>query len=396
MAGTPAKPAAPAPDPPTYVMVNDDLTAAFGNNTLSYFAVGGSPTSPTLTYQNSVPAGGMGAGGSNFGALSAISQPGSGAQCLYVTNAGSAQIGVINIQSQQLAGVFSASADDAGTSNGIGLALNQNYLYASFSDSNTIGTFQILSGCQLSFVGDISVGGLNGGIVYAIAAHGNLLIATFGDGSIQSFNIAGGTPVANNDLQNSTGYIADYNNLPAGIDITEDGHYAIFGDGAIFTVVEVSDISSGKLAATRVYNLGASSTAVSPGGLLPGNTSASVRLNPDESLLFIGNNQSGMVAAAFFNPASGAITPGCTSRQLRGYYNVWPFLGGVVTENTSRSGGVVYAAEYGGAGPSAIAILNISTSGNTCSFSESATSPVRDPQSGAALISLWAYPPRAF
>jgi hypothetical protein len=376
------------------VIVNDDRTTTFGNNIVSYFAVGGSPSSPTLTYQSSVAAGGMGGGGGNFGASSIVSQPGSGAQCLYVSNAGTGQIGTVTIQSQQPAGVFTGSANDAGTSNGIGLALNQNYLYASFTDSNTIGTFQILPGCQLSFVGDTAVEGMNGGGIYAIAAHGNLLIATYGDGSIQSFNISAGTPVSNNDLQNSTGYIADYNNLPASIDITEDGHYAIFGDGAILTVVEVSDISSGKLAPTRVYNLGASPTAVSPVAVLPGNASANVRLSPDEGLLFISNNQSGNVTAGFFNAASGVVTPGCTSPRLKGYYNPWFYLGSMVTENTSSNGGILYVAEFGN--QSSIAILNVTANGRSCSFSEPSTSPVQDPNSGAALLSLWAYPSRAF
>ena len=383
-----------APSSPTTVIVNDDPTAAFGNNSISYFRVGGSPPSPTLTYQNSVPAGGIGAGGSNFGASSIVSQAGSNAQCLYVSNAGSGQIGSVNIQSQQLAGVFTGSVNDAGTSNGIGLALNQNYLYASFTDSNTIGTFEIMPGCQLSFVGDTSTGGLNGGGIYAIAVHGNILVATFGDGSIQSFNIAGGTPASNNDLQNSTGYIADYNNLPAGIDITQDGHYAIFGDGAILTVVEVSDISSGRLSPTRVYNLGAPITAVSPVAVLPGNASANVRLSPDEQLLFISNNQSGNITLGFFNPGTGAIAPGCTSPKLKGYYSPWFYLGSMVTENTSGSGGVLYVAEYGN--QSSIGILNVTTGGGRCSFSEPSSSPVQDPANGAALLSLWAYPPRTF
>src|ERR1700757_1216934 len=168
MAGSRAKPAVPAPSSPTYVITNDDAGVVFDENTISYFLAGGSPSAPSLTYQNSVQVGGVGGGGGNFGASSIVSQPSSGAQCLYISNAGSAQIGAVNIQSQQLAGVFTGSSNDAGTSNGIGLALNQSYLYASFTDSNTIGTFQMLPGCQLNFVGDTSIGGLNGGGIYAI------------------------------------------------------------------------------------------------------------------------------------------------------------------------------------------------------------------------------------
>jgi len=382
------------PSPPTYVVTNDDAGIVFDENTISYFIAGGSPSAPSLTYQNSVPIGGVGGGGGNFGASSIVSLPDSNAQCLYVSNAGSGAIASVNIQSQALAGTFSASPTDAGTSNGIGLALNRNYLYASFTDSNTIATFQILPGCQLSFVNDTNVAGLNGGGIYAIAANATILIVTYGDGSIGSFNVSGGVPISNNDEQNSTGYIADNNNLPSGIDITQDGHYAIFGDGAILTTVEVSDLTSGRLAATRSYQLGASATAVSPTAVGPGIGSANVRLSPDERLLFISNNQSGNITAGFFNPATGGVSPGCISQRLSGFYNPWFYLGSMVTENTSGSGGVLYVAEFGK--QSSIGILNINVSGGTCGFTESANSPVSDPVSGAALISLWAYPPRPF
>jgi len=396
-AADPSSNGSPAhPGSQSYVVANDDASIVFDENTISYFIAGGSPSAPSLTYQNSVPIGGVGGGGGNFGASSIVSLPSSDAQCLYISNAGSGSIASVNIQSQQLAGTFSGSPTDAGTSNGIGLALNRNYLYASYTDSNTIGTFQILPGCQLSFVNDTNVAGLNGGAIYAIAANANILIVTFGDGSMQSFNVSGGVPISNNDEQNSSGYIADFNNLPAGIDITQDGRYAIFGDGAIYTTVEVSDLSSGKLGATRFYQLGASATAVSAISVLPGVGSSNVRLSPDESLLFISNNQSGNITAGFFNSATGVVSPGCLSRRLSGFYNPWFYLGSMVTENTSGNGGVLYVAEFAKRQGSSIGILNINVSGSTCSFAESPNSPVTDPVSGAALISLWAYPPRPF
>jgi hypothetical protein len=40
----------------------------------------------------------------------------------------------VELQSQQVAGAFSGSNNDAGTSNGTGLTLNANDLYASFTD----------------------------------------------------------------------------------------------------------------------------------------------------------------------------------------------------------------------------------------------------------------------
>jgi hypothetical protein len=238
------------------------------------------------------------------------------------------------------------------------------------------------------------VAGLSGGVIYAMAVSGNLLVVTFADGSIESFNIATGTPVPNGDEQNSSGYLADYNNLPAGLDITRDGHYAIFGDIATQTVVEVSDISSGRLGPTKVYYLGSGPIAVGSRAALPGTNSGNVRLSPDESLLFISNNQSGNVTAAFFNPSTGSLLPGCTSARLSGFYDTWVYTASMVTENTSGSGGVLYVAEYGV--PSSIGILTINTDGQQCTLTESSNSPASDPITSGGVMSIWAYPPRPF
>ena len=94
-----------------------------------------------------------------------------------------------------------------GASNGVGLAMNARYLYASFTDPNTIGTFQVKAGCKIRFAGDITVGGLQGGVIDGMAVRGNMLVATYGDGSIESFTIgAGGKLTANSDQQLSVGY----------------------------------------------------------------------------------------------------------------------------------------------------------------------------------------------
>ena len=64
-----------------------------------------------------------------------------------------------------------------------------------------------------------------------MAIHGNIMIATYTDGSIESFNISSGTPVSNGDEQYSTATLNSQDaTYPNSIDITSDGHYAIFGD----------------------------------------------------------------------------------------------------------------------------------------------------------------------
>jgi len=369
------------PDSPIYVMTNDD---GLLHSYVSFYLAGGSQGAPTLTFQNSVNTGGIGIGGGFFGSPRVTLLPDPSAQCVYASDAGSGDIAAINIQMQQLVGNFSASANDSGTSNGIGLVMNKDYLYAGYTLSNTIATFAVGAGCQLSFLGDISVTPLNGGWVAGMALSGNILVVTYIDGSIQSFNTANGIPMSNNDEQNAAGFAAAF--FPDGVDITQDGHFAIFGDAAVPTTVEVSDLSSGKLAPTVQYTIGVATNAVGPGA-----NSATIRLSPDESLLYIGNSQSGNVTAAFFNKSTGKVTSGCASQLLNSFYNPWSYVGALATRDATGSGNVLYAAEFG----SSIAIIKVTSTGTTCKLTESSASPVGDNLS-PGLLSIQVFPPRSF
>ena len=120
------------------------------------------------------------------------------------------------------------------------------------------------------------------------------------------------------------------------MDITQDGHFAIFGDASVPTTIEVSDISSGKLTATVQYTVGAPINAVGPGF-----NSATVWLSPDESLLYVGNSQGNTVTAAFFNKNTGKVSAGCNSAPLNGFYNPWSYVGSLVTRDNSGTGGRV-------------------------------------------------------
>jgi 6-phosphogluconolactonase (cycloisomerase 2 family) len=310
--------------------------------------------------------------------------PSSSAQCLFVSDAGSSDIAAINIQTQTVLGTFQGSTNDNGTSNGIGMVMNQNYLYAGYTLSNTIATFSIGAGCQLSFLGDIAVTPLNGGWIAGMALNGNVLVVAYIDGSIQSFNTASGIPTSNNDEQNATGFASAY--FPDSVDITQDGHFAIFGDAAVPTTVEVSDLSSGKLAPTVMYILGTANTAIGPGI-----NSATARLSPDESLIYIGNSQNGYVTAAFFNRNTGKVTGGCNSPQLANFYNPWAYVGSLQTRDTTGTGNVLYVAEFG----SSIGIVNVTSTGTACTLTESAASPVTDDLS-PGLLSIQVFPPRPF
>lgn len=306
--------------------------------------------------------------------------------CIYLSDAGSNDVATIAIKTLALVGTFKGSASDSGSADGIGLTSTAKYLYASFTGSNTIGTFKIVAGCHLRFVGDVKAKGLNGGIVAGMKANGNILVVAYADGSIQSFNISKGKPKSDLDEQNSTGYPSG--NLPAGVDISEDGHFAIFGDtNTTASVVEVSDISSGKLTPSIVYNVGF------------GVNSSNVSLSPDTSLLYISNNDSGQVSAGYFNPSSGTLGASCTSNVLTGFGVTWFETGGLAAQTNTGLGSVLYVAEDGNPSSVGEIIPQKGTDPNkavqTCSLTEIPQSPASDPNS-IALRSIGVYPPRLF
>jgi hypothetical protein len=382
-----------SPAPATYLITNDD--GALHNN-VSFFAPGGSQGSSTLTFSFDINSGGIGIGGGYFGLPRLAMLPRPSPQCVYASNGGSGDISGINIQTHLLTGNFTGSEGDAGDAMGIGVVQNANYLYAGYSASNTIGTFAIQAGCQLSFLGDVPAAGLNGGSVSGMALHGNLLVLAYADGSIESFNIANGMPVSNGDAQNSSGYNQNNIAFPDGVDITADGHYAIFGDSAVNIMLEVSDISSGHLTTTVPYTLGGSASAVGPSvrARLSAINSGAVRLSPDQSMIYVANNEIGSVTAAFFNAQTGTIGGGCNSPSLIGYYNPWAFTGSVATRDNTGNGGVLYVSEYGYNG-SYLGVLTITSNGTLCALTETSGSGVQDLLSDG-LLSITTYPPRQF
>jgi hypothetical protein len=349
---------AASPTPPYLITYNDNIPGSSDTATFYSIAASGALSNPTL-----VNLFGSGIGGGYFtsnriNVLNSTTSP-----CVYISEAGSNTIAGIQALTQTVVGSFSASSTDNGGENGIGMAMNNNYLYANFSTTATIATFSVQPGCGLQFISDISPIGLNGGWAKGMALYGNMLIVTYGDGSIESFDVSGGLPVSNGDEQNATGYATD--NFPDGVAISLDGQYAIFGDDSSGAALEVSDISSGQLTPTVLYSL------------LNGLNSNNVVLSPDGTLLYIVNNTSGQISAAFFDPANGAITYGCTSAELNGFDSTFSFAGTLVPQPLPGSGSALYLAEFGH--PSGIGIVNISNvsaSNDTCTLTEASSSPV--------------------
>jgi 6-phosphogluconolactonase (cycloisomerase 2 family) len=360
-------------------------------DTVSFFNI--SP-SGALTPASNVRMDGVGGGGGDFAANRAVVVSTGQDTCVFASfSAGTASTGksaaiagiLVTTHGATVSGTFSARPTDSGitrsgTSHGIGLAANAEYLYASFAASGTIGTFKIDQGCKLTFVDDLFTVGLANGWVTGMALHDRIMVVAYGDGSIESFNISRGTPVSDGDVQNSTGFKDDH--MPNGIDITRDGHFAIFGDASTVTTVEVSDISSGKLNPTVPYNLGT------------GWNSSNVRLSPDESMLFVSNNSSGQITAAFFDKVSGKLSRGCTSAPLTNFYSTWTYAGAIGLQLPSEAGGYLYIPEFGS---NSIGVVRFESTGTSCTLSEIANSPFPFIGGiGASPLSVEVFPGRPF
>lgn len=362
-----------------FLVTNNDVPEPnppqnYKGSTATFYTLG---LEGNLSDKTVVLTGGDGIAGGFFAASRVAIVPLANDVCVFVSNAASNNIAGISGTTRTLTGDYSASADDEGGANGIGLAANASYLYASFSTSSTIATFEIGAGCTLSFVSDLSTVGLSAGRVNGMALNGAMLVATYGDGSIASFNISSGAPTSNGDAQYSTGAAEDH--LPNGVVITSDGRFAIFGDASTVSTIEVSAISSGKLTSTVAYDLG---TAWNSGN---------VGLSPDNSLIYVTNNSGGEVSAAFFDTASGSVSGGCTTAPLKGFYETWAYAGGAVLQPSTAHGGFFYVPEFGGNGFSSLGVVRLYVQGGNCTLTELSSSPIVDNTDAASLLSIAAY-----
>ncbi|HUE05385.1 MAG TPA: hypothetical protein VMR62_37915 [Bryobacteraceae bacterium] len=350
-----------------YLITNDNKSP----NTATFYRIGGTATAPTLTLLVAVGTGGSGGGGVT------VSQVGSD-ECAYISNGTSETITAIVIPTRKYVGTYSAATTDTGLGATVS---NGSYLYAAFDGSKKIATFQMNAGCALTFVGDVSASGLNYPYsgVDGMALHGSMLVVTYGEGSIQSFNISAGLPVSNGDEQDASGHSFGYS--PVGVDISKNGQYAVFGDIGGVVAVETSDISSGKLIPTTFYDsLGA------------GTGSTGVLLSPNDDLLYITDRGTNQVTAAKFNEITGRPSADCVSQALKNAYSIF----GMAMESTSGTGGLLYVAEWSAYyGPSWIGMLSVGSTEKNCTLTEPSNSPVSDPD-GSYLASIAVWPPRPF
>src|SRR5581483_5183066 len=171
---------------PHYLITNNDSSQ--GNSATFYRIVG----DHILKQVAVVKTGGTGDDGLGAVATKRVSILDQGdEECAFLSEAGSADVAGISIRTLKSVGTFKAAGTDRATF-GIPIAHNRRFLYAGFTDSGTIATYRILRGCRLEFIQDVPAFGVLAGNILDIAVDRNILVASFQDGSIQSFNISAG------------------------------------------------------------------------------------------------------------------------------------------------------------------------------------------------------------
>src|SRR6516162_8775459 len=123
---------------PHYLVTNDDIPPKISGG-VSFYTVG---TNGALTFKKQVVTG-NGIAGGFFGADRINVLNNAKSQCIYASDAATGDVAGIVVSTLKLGGSAIGSTNDTGASNGIGLAMNGKYLYASFTDANTIGTFRV-------------------------------------------------------------------------------------------------------------------------------------------------------------------------------------------------------------------------------------------------------------
>ena len=396
-----------------YVYVNDNNPAS-GFNTATGFAVN---TGPVLTL---VPGSPFATTSTGFAAMPAPRQEVAisygAVNCLYVADpfgtstfpTGDVAAFTINAGAGALTlvGNYFDPSNTSGANKWLPVAVDRRvgfpYVFAAFTGERKIAFFKANTNtCQLSWASSTPAAGPTGfpAVGMAVSKAGpHVLVVTYGDGSVQSFKIGGGTltPLA---IFSSTGNI-NQGARPQSVDITKNGKYAVFGDAQTGpTEVEVAKIlPGGTLAPTVDYG----GTAVASGvNLGPGLDSENVWLSPaavsGNFYLYITNNASGQVTTARISQVTGVVSPAgvCTS----GFTNpttlaplTWTQAGGLHTIKTTSTGVGVAVAEKGS--PSSVALLQVQTASG-CTR-EVTGSPFTDPFSTMGLASVDVFPSRIY
>ncbi|HLW87671.1 MAG TPA: hypothetical protein VKR57_04215 [Terriglobales bacterium] len=337
-----------------YVVTNDDNPSA---NSVSVFEV----TGPVLTHVTTVLTGGTALGGGYFAQVDqSIAQDASNT-CVFAGDAASGDIAAMKVISAspylQVVSDYLSPDGDSGANIGLGIAISGGYLYANYTATPSIGVWKIGTGCTLSFVTHLTgTSGINGGAIdgMTVTPNGNYLIVGYGDGSIGSYAIGGGSiSLIGQEIiaGNSVGGGA----YAGSAIVSANGNWAIFGDfsGSNTTQLDVAAIgSNGVLAPTTTYG--------GTGSLGSGIDSNGIQLSPDNRFIYVVDSLSGQETTVAFNATTGVISyPHACLTNLNGYNTNWVFASQVAAVTTTGAGGGLYISEGFLTSDSYIALLQV-------------------------------------
>jgi hypothetical protein len=402
-----------------WVYVNDNNPAANANTVTGFSNI---PAATLARTNAGEPPAGWPTGGTGLSAFFALQNQAlytlgtpAGTACLFMSDpapgAGypNGDIAVFHVNTAtgalRLTGRYASPNGNSGNLYGIALATGKGTLYAGWTLTNMIEVWYIAwngKECTLSYSAQTPAAGLTGGHVDGMRESPNFstLVVAYADGSIQSFSTLGGTIAATCAVAiNSTGFTDGNAGTPAGVDITKDSKYAIFGDASAVTELEVVKLPITCVRVTKDFGGPGAKSATNLG---PGVSSNNVWLSPNGLFIYVANNASGQVTTVDYNEGlvTMALAAGCTFGHtnptlLKLFTLPWWFDAGIETSVTTGTGTRLYVAEYGNGialGTSSVALLKVDAVGCT---EEEPLSPFNDPNSGWAL-SLNAWPPRLF
>jgi hypothetical protein len=370
-----------------YVVANNNV---FPANTVSVFELSGA----SLVNVTTVATNGQGARGSDsVQMMQSITQDGS-STCIFAADANTSDISAMKViptspYLQVVRNFFSPDGDNGMA--GMGIIVNNGYLFVSYAGTGggatppgkyappSIGMWKIDSGCSLSFVTHLTdAAGINGGAItgMAVTPNGKDLIVAYGDQSVGSYAISGGTIALIG--QELTGSDA------ASVAISSNGQWVIFGvfSGTAKTELDVAQINNdGSLSATTAYG--------GDGSLGNGLDSSGIQLSPNNQFIYVVNNYSGQETTVSFDATTGVVTyPNNCLTSLRGYNAEWSYASQVAGVANAGTGAGVYISEESLNFISFIGLLQINSA--TGCATELPNSPFPD-SAGANLQSITAY-----
>lgn len=359
-----------------FIYTNDDIFAGFGSNTVSGFSVNPNGSLSTLAGSPFLTQG-SGGGGNGFTSARRIAISLDG-RFLFAANDGSGDVSSFSVDPRTgsltlvTGSPFSTGGNGGG---GISLAISPDgrFLYASNTNSGDISVMQVNNG-QLQLSGPpVEVAAGTFPVDLRVTADGKYLAVTIGSfsgGLVGMYSIA-----PNGSLSQVQGSPFSDGNPPGGFTDSLDTNCAadrlfILNNSGL-PVVDVFSIGSG----------GALSPIPGSSFTTPGSGGGTLYLSPDESRLFVGNQQNSI---SVFGVAAGGglvLVPGSPFAANGG-----AFLSGLTTDPASK---FVYGAGFN----NRVVALTINADGSLSPIAGSPFTASQSPFSG--LESLATYPPKS-